>query len=245
MTSTRPLGDAARLGLVTGYLWYGGREVTGTLLAQNIETLLYSFDQLDLGTAFVAHLEQLQQDGRQAGAKRLPPELAQRVRASMVQVNEYVSRSLHAKPAVIAREGMFSSHKLLNDILSLLPQSKIQNLPLIAAFDLEQAGRCIVLDLPTSAAFHLMRAVESCLRLLYRLRKGAEPPSQPMGSLITALRKGGKEDAVLSLLDIIREHFRNPTAHPNDDIPDEYDSLEAEHLLALATFAISKILDES
>lgn len=237
----RPLLDAFMLGQTLSFLWYGKAEITGTLLAGNLDTLLYEVDRLGLGGTYGATLRELRSEGLALGSEPVSPGVAAEVRSTMVRLSNEWARGLALKPTLIGREGMFSSEKLLNDPLSLLPEQNRDRLPEIATFDLVQGARCLVFDLPTAGAFHMMRAAETSLRLLYAARKGSDPPAKHgMGDMLKALKDAAHEDPLLDLLDVIRKHFRNPTQHPSRI----YEIREAEYLMALVCFAISKILIE-
>lgn len=57
--------------------------------------------------------------------------------------------------------------KLLNNPSALLATGVFNSLHEVAQYDFAQAGKCIAFDLPTSAAFHLMRGTEMVLRQFY------------------------------------------------------------------------------
>lgn len=232
-------------GLIIGYLWYGGSEATGEQVAANIQSLLRDARALGLRREALARLLSIEQEAEALGHQALPPELAARLRHEIVQLYAHWSPELYTKTAIVARDdGLFSSYKLLTDVLSFFPAGSGERLPDIARFDLVEAGRCIAFGMPTAAAFHLMRAVEAGLRQLYENRTRKPLPSGPraaMGPLIQSLRVHGKDDPLLDLLSIIVRNFRNPTQHPEAT----YETLDAEYLFALSAYTITKILEET
>ena len=85
----------------------------------------------------------------------------------------------------------------------------------IAKSDLEEAGKCIAFELPTAAAFHLLRATESVLREFYlKLIIRGRINNLMWGNIIQDLkrkRNARPYEELLNHLDHIRNAFRNPT----------------------------------
>lgn len=102
----------------------------------------------------------------------------------------------------------------------------------------------IALSQPTGAAFHLMRALEEQVKVLYFAFKKTKRLAKPMWGPMTAeLRKKNKpkpSEKLLSHLDGMRVHFRNPTQHPTAF----YSMNDAEDLLSQTTVAIGMICAE-
>src|SRR3954453_15021243 len=109
--------------------------------------------------------------------------------------------------------------KLLEDPAGLFPANVFAGLSEMAQTDVSEACKCIALERPTAAAFHLMRAVEESVRRLYLANTGDRAPAKkPMWHGMTEeLRKLSvpPPDELLAQLDHIRRSFRNPTQHPD------------------------------
>jgi hypothetical protein len=116
-----------------------------------------------------------------------------------------------------------------------------KELPEVAQYDFLQAGRCIAFELPTAAAFPLMRGTEDVLRWFYCsvVKRERVSPLRwgPMTSHLGG-RRSPPPDVLLANLDNLRRSFRNPTQHP-DKI---YDIEEAQDLLALSIDVVSRMV---
>lgn len=140
------------------------------------------------------------------------------------------------------------SEKLLNDISSLFAPDTYASFPDIAKYDFAEAGKCISFELPTSAAFHILRATEANLKHYYKkLIKHKRIESEMWGPIVQDLRKRNKTRIHTTLnnhLDNIRLSFRNPTQHPEA----VYDIHEVQDLFSVCIDAnnrMFKILKEN
>ncbi|WP_128098279.1 hypothetical protein [Paracidovorax avenae] len=137
-------------------------------------------------------------------------------------------------------EKRYSTDKLLNDVGSLFAKDVFVDLDEIVQFDLRQACKCIVLECPTAAAFHLMRACESIVSALYRKLSGdaAVPGNGTWGEYEIKLKSlpNKPSDEYMEQSRHIRKNFRNPTQHPDK----MYDIDEAQDLLNLAIDLINR-----
>ena len=141
--------------------------------------------------------------------------------------------------AFIVTDKRIDVNKLLHKIPSLMAPDAFDSLPDIAKYDFIEAGKCIAFELPTAAAFHLLRGTEAVLRHFYcsivkrgrveilwgpmveHLRKRKTPPPRPL----------------VDNLDNIRRSFRNPTQHPEKI----YDIQEVQDLFGLCTDAVNRM----
>jgi hypothetical protein len=130
--------------------------------------------------------------------------------------------------------------KLLFKPPSLLPQEVYSKLPQIAQYDFSQACQCIAFDLPTAAAFHLMRCIEGSLRKYYTNLTGNDAKGLVWGGIIKqlhSLTSNQPPKEVLDVLDNIRDNYRNPTQHPDA----VYDIEQVQTLFGICTAALSMI----
>lgn len=133
------------------------------------------------------------------------------------------------------------SGKLLDDVPSLFAPDTYINFPDIAKYDFAEAGKCIAFELPTAAAFHILRATEANLRHYYKqMIKQKRIASEMWGPIVQDLRKRNKTKKHTTLnnhLDNIRLSFRNPTQHPEA----VYDIHEVQDLLSVCIDANNRM----
>lgn len=142
----------------------------------------------------------------------------------------------------VSQKGAYSMPILIDQAEMLLPADTRQRLDDVAIQDIRQAGRCLAFDLPTAAGFHLFRAVESVMRHLHNKLKGTsqEPERLPgWAAYVKALKDAPVPSDVTDMLDSIREHYRNPLAHPDATLTTD----EAIVLVPLGVAAICKMAD--
>lgn len=118
----------------------------------------------------------------------------------------------------IVTEKRMDLDKLLNNVDKLFSSGVFDKLSEIAKYDLIEAGKCVAFELPTSAAFHILRATEDTLKNFYcSVVKQNRVKDYTWGNMINSLR--GKKGLItlktlFDNLDNIRFNFRNPTQHP-------------------------------
>lgn len=142
----------------------------------------------------------------------------------------------------VTQKGAYSMSMLIDRAEILLPESTTQRLDDKAVQDIQQAGRCLAFDLPTAAGFHLFRAVESVMRLLYRqVKANLEKPKKPSnwGGYVDALKDAKVASRITDLLDSIRQNYRNPISHPDATLTSD----EAVVLVPLGVMAIQKMVE--
>jgi len=134
-----------------------------------------------------------------------------------------------------------NSEKLLDDVSSLFAPDAYSSFPDIAKSDFAEAGKCIAYELPTVAAFHILRATEANLRHYYKQRiKQKRIASEMWGPIVEDLRKRSKTKTHTTLnnhLDNIRLSFRNPTQHPES----VYDIHEVQDLFSVCIDANNRM----
>ena len=132
-------------------------------------------------------------------------------------------------------------NKLLFKVGSLFAKDVYDSLPSLIQGDFEEGGKCIAFELPTSAAFNILRGVEGLLRtLLKKLEPKTDVSNLPWGPVITSLR-ALKDDNLSTLLDNcdrIRDNYRNPTIHPEKI----YNIEEAQDLFNMCVGVVDDII---
>lgn len=133
--------------------------------------------------------------------------------------------------------------KLTSNHEALFPEGVFDELSEIAKYDVKEAGMCIAFERSTAAAFHILRATEDILRMLYCccVKRGRVKVST-WGNITKDLEKKRKKpsNAIMKNLDYIRSNFRNPTIHPEV----RHDIEEAQSLFILCIDVISKMIKD-
>lgn len=79
----------------------------------------------------------------------------------MQNLDWLIASEASGKIAFIVTDKRMDVNKLLSNVSSLMAPDVFNSLPPIAQYDFKEAGRCIAFDVPTAAAFHLMRGDRS------------------------------------------------------------------------------------
>jgi hypothetical protein len=142
--------------------------------------------------------------------------------------------------AYVARDKRYPVDRLLDDVASLMSPGIFEALPAVARYDFKEAGRCIAFELPTAAAFHLMRATEDVLKSFYRALVPDGRAPLMWGPMVQDLRRtlDPAPSVLLNNLDHLRTGFRNPTQHPEKI----YDIEEVQDLFSLSVDATNRML---
>lgn len=133
--------------------------------------------------------------------------------------------------------------KLVQNPQGLLAPNVYDRLPGVCFQDFNAACRAIAFELPTAAAFLLLRCTEGTLRHYYtcnvktrRLRSDQMMWGPMLGQLREKRSKAPPE--LLDTLDRIRVNFRNPTNHPQKI----YEIQEVQDLFGLCVDAINRMV---
>ncbi|HEX8889369.1 MAG TPA: hypothetical protein VF779_09335 [Pyrinomonadaceae bacterium] len=116
----------------------------------------------------------------------------------------------------VSKKGIYSTSELIEQAENLFDEEVRNRIP-NAIPDLKQAGRCLAFELPTAAAFHLFRAVESVSKQYVEIFRGTPPTGKSelgLGNHARILRTTDADVRVVNTLDQIRSLHRNPIAHP-------------------------------
>lgn len=172
---------------------------------------------------------------------RLTPAQAKTLSESMTTFHATLQAECAGEMAFFVSEKRYSVEKLLHDCRELIGGEVFDLLPELAQHDVNEAGRCLAFELPTAAAFHMLRATEEVLRGFYRSWVRRNRLNEPWlwKAMVDDLnRKTTKPPkALLDNLDNIRRSFRNPTNHPEK----VYDLDEAQDLFGLSIEALRRM----
>lgn len=142
--------------------------------------------------------------------------------------------------AYIITEKRLPVNRLLADVSKLFAESVYYVLPDIAQYDFAQAGKCIAFELPTAAAFHILRGTEDVLRSYYSALTTPSRQHLPWGPMVRELSQISDDPPpkeLLKNLDNIRVSFRNPTQHPEK----RYDLDKVQDLFNLCVDVVNRI----
>lgn len=101
-------------------------------------------------------------------------------------------------------------------------------------YDLREAGRCVALEIPNGAGFHIFRAVEAVVLMYFPAIGLSAPKIRNLGRYIKMLVKNGVNPKIIGMLEHLKDHHRNPIIHP--DV-----ALTPDEALDLFGFAMSAI----
>lgn len=223
-----------------GYSIFGD----GFVLA-NINRFLDILDSLELTVTKLAAVRIVRFRDKLAKIQdkdsKLSTEQFDELRSLCQEIRHTLEAELVTHEAYVVTPKRFDTHKLLDDIGSLMGPNIYSSLPEITQYDLMEAGKCIAFERPTAAAFHLLRGTEAVLRHFYLtlIRRG-RVSLLLWGNIVQDLRTRKttkKHTALYNNLDNIRHSYRNPTQHPEAI----YDIHEAQDLLPLCFEVITRM----
>jgi hypothetical protein len=143
----------------------------------------------------------------------------------------------------VSQKLAYETRVLIEEAERILPHNIVSFLLPKVIEEIRQAGRCVAFDIPTAATFHIIRATECVIRMYYEHAIGRPPKvkSRNWGAYIKNLRESGHaKPEILSVLDHIREAYRNPILHPEVTLnPDE-----AQVILGICASAICQMVLE-
>lgn len=124
---------------------------------------------------------------------------------------------------LVSQKGTYSTPDLIDRAELMVPNQLRGDLPPQSIIDLQAAGRCLAFSVPTATAFHILRATESVIRLYYSEVTG-KPPKTKMrnwGSYVKNLNAAGADGKITGFIDHLRDLYRNPILHPEDNLSTE------------------------
>lgn len=213
---------------------------------KQIEDFLSYLDELDLQVTkgVAANLTSLLQELKEPTQTHVLKEHASRITEILGKLDPTLDSELTLRHAYILTPKRYAVEKLLDSPSELLSKQTLLSLSPTAFRDYRAACRLIALSQPTAAAFHLMRALEQQVKVLYFAFKKTKRLDKPMwGPMTTQLRTKRQPKPtpkLLDHLDSMRVHFRNPTQHPEAF----YTLDEAQDLLNQTMAALGMIASE-
>ncbi|HLW52276.1 MAG TPA: hypothetical protein VKW06_05495 [Candidatus Angelobacter sp.] len=137
-------------------------------------------------------------------------------------------------------KGTHKTSILLTQASREIPADALKDVPPQVVEDFNQAGRCMLFDNSTAVGFHLMRAVESAIYAYLRKLSGKDIPvkSRNWGAYVKALQKCSGDVKVISVIEHIKDNYRNPILHPEITLSAD----DAQVLFGLSVSAIVLIV---
>ena len=116
----------------------------------------------------------------------------------------------------------FNSDILFSKIENVFEKNTWDFIPNNAKGDIIEGGKALLFNFPTSASFMFLRALEDCIRKLYR-QVAKNDKQVTFGQAIAALEKEITKfeasqpdfERQIDFLKYIKDEFRNPSAHPD------------------------------
>jgi len=247
---------------VSGYIWFGtvlrflqdaqeGWQVKGKdRIQSNLQAFFDELAALNLQTTLiVAHNEglwKLHEELEDAECERLTKDQASRLRISVGRVRKTLDAEAVQKKAFVAspKRG-WAVDSLLQKPSTLFAEQVFQDLNEVAAYDFQEACRCLAFERPTAAAFHMLRGTEAILREYYCSvvkQKRLSATKRMWHPMVDQMRKrrAPPPSELLDALDQVRLNYRNPTQHPEAI----YDIDGAHDLMSLCIPLVNRMCKE-
>jgi hypothetical protein len=211
-----------------------------------LDEFFASLESLDLPvTTLVAHkLDSLRLALTLKPDEVVSEESGALINAEIEKIDPALDAEMSLRSAYVLTKKRYPLPTLLDEPISLLGANAEKTLTQTSIMDFSLGCRQIALSEPTAAAFHLMRMLEEQVKVLYFAFKKTKRLEVPLWGLMTAQLKAKNapkpSEKLLSHLDGMRQHFRNPTQHPELF----YTLDEAEDLLSQTITAVHMIAAE-
>ena len=185
-----------------------------------VDFLLSAFDEHNLRVTKSAAQDLIKLKSRLTKTKsnyKLSSDDVVELNSALMKIDPVLRAESRITTAFILTDKRMDLNKLMYDVPALFSNETFNKLPDIAQYDFNEAGKCIALERPTAAAFHILRGTESVLRFFYtHFMKPNSSEKMMWGFMTESLRKQEHppSDVLLNNLDNIRLSFRNPTQHP-------------------------------
>jgi hypothetical protein len=117
-----------------------------------------------------------------------------------------------------SQKALYSTQDLIERAEIVLPETIREAVPEETINEIRAAGKCLAFELPTACGFHIVRATEAVIREYYRAVVGTVPKvkARNWGSYIKLLKTKGADSKIITVLEQIKDTYRNPIVHPGD-----------------------------
>ncbi len=208
--------------------------------------MLRELDTLDLPVSrkIASELEGVIEDLKSSTEEKVSDEQSELIKKVIERLDPALDAELGLRATYLLTKKRYPLDSLLNKPSELLATGTYATLDDTSKRDFNAACLLIALAQPTAAAFHLMRALEQQVKLLYFGFKKTDRLEKPMWGQMTHQLRTKKAPRpsikLLDQLDGMRVHFRNPTQHPDAF----YNIDEAQDLLSQTIAAMNSIAAE-
>lgn len=208
-----------------------------------LQNFFSELESLDLRVTLNAasNLKKILTEVRQSNSPNISEALAKKIQDEVNRIDPTLDAELALQNAYVLTERRYANDKLINSPDQLLSTGVFNKLSDTSKRDFSLACVQIAYSQPTAAAFHLMRALEEQVKMLYfgfkKTKRMKKPMWGPMTNELRNKRSPKPSEKLLNHLDGIRVHFRNPTQHPEAF----YSIDEAQDLLNQTISAINLI----
>lgn len=212
----------------------------------DLSEFLEYLDELDLQVTkgIAVDLIKLLAELKESEQTHIADDQSIKIKKTLEKLDPTLDSELSLRYAYILTKKRYPLESLLTSPSDLLSKTSIDTLAITTKKDFSAACRSIAFSQPTSAAFHLMRALEAQVKVLYfafkKTKRLDKPMWGPMTSQLRTKRAPKPSEKLLTHLDGMRIHFRNPTQHPDAF----YTMDEAQDLLNQTITAINMIASE-
>lgn len=143
---------------------------------------------------------------------------ANAIREGAVALEQVILSEAETRKIGIPEDARFKFDTLIRTPQNLLRQGMIDRLSPQASRDFRDGCRSLAFQCPTASAFHILRCIEECVRVIYRSYFPRKDSSRAWGVLCNELKNKSRNpkpsELLIAQLDHIRSNFRNPTQHP-------------------------------
>jgi len=143
----------------------------------------------------------------------------------------------------VAQIGIYRTENLINKASLQIDESLRPVLLPLALNDVTEAGKCLAFRVPTAAAFHLSRAIETGMNQYYEALTGKpfdlKDAARNWAIKTDTLKGVGADEKITEFLVHIRKAYRNPITHPDVIL----EPSEAFNFFSQAVSVISMMLE--
>jgi hypothetical protein len=117
----------------------------------------------------------------------------------------------------VIRKGNLDIHSLVESASAGYPKTVLELIDDFIKREIDESGRCLAFELPTSSGFHILRAVEIGAKAYVHAATGSLPPlrNRNWGEYIQQLTNAGAGPDFIDVLKVLKTK-RNPLMHPQD-----------------------------
>lgn len=209
-----------------------------------VNTILPEFDKFQLNVSksgsaelkkFIDNLSSIGDD------ETLGSDRAEELGDLMLNLENIIFAEAEIKYYYVITDKRYNTDYLMDQPEKLFRDGVFERLPKLSRYDFIEGFKCMTFEIPTAAAFHILRATEGVLKDCYFSNVKRKRVKTPMwGNMLKQLKERKKKrlpGVLLRCLDNIRESYRNPTSHPEA----VYNIDEAEDLLGLCIDVTNKM----